>query len=84
MQKLVTSCITILILATLADAKPQSQISAQEIIERMAEVYANCHTYSDEGEVSREYVGAHSMGPTRQPFSTAFVRPSSFRFEFSR
>jgi outer membrane lipoprotein-sorting protein len=84
MQKLITSCITILILATLAYTKPQTQISAQEIIDRMAEVYANCRTYSDEGEVNTDSVGGRSMTPRRQPFFTAFVRPSSFRFEFSR
>ena len=85
MQKLITSCITILILATPAYTKLQTQISAQEIINRMAEVYAHCRTYSDEGEVTTEYVGgSRSMTLRRQPFFTAFVRPSNFRFEFSR
>ncbi len=83
MKKLVTSCITILVLTNLAHTKPQGAMSAQEIIDRMVEVYASCRTYSDEGEVSTEYVGMLSSPPS-QPFFTAFVRPASFRFEFSR
>lgn len=51
----------------------------------MAEVYANCRTYSDEGEVTSDSIGAgRLMTLRRQPFFTAFVRPSNFRFEFSR
>ena len=84
MKKLITSCITILVFANLVPIKPQTPMSAQEIINRMAEVYASCRTYSDEGEVRTAYVSMQSMEPTRQPFFTAFARPSSFRFEFSR
>jgi VWFA-related protein len=90
MKKFMTSCITILLLTTFAYTKPRAPMSAQEIIERMVEVYASCRTYSDEGEVNTDYVGGLSKAPIgrmasrRQPFLTAFVRPSSFRFEFSR
>ena len=84
MKKLMTSCITILLLANLVHTKPQSPMSAQEIIDRMAEVYASCRTYSDEGEVHTEYLRVPRLEPMHQPFSTAFVRPASFRFEFSR
>jgi VWFA-related protein len=76
MKKFMTSCITILLLTNFAYTQAQTPMSAQEIIERMVEVYANCRTYSDVGEVSTER--------WRQPFLTAFVRPASFRFEFSR
>src|SRR5256885_2078226 len=84
MKRLMTSCITILLLANLVHSRPQSPMSARQIIERMAEVYASCRTYSDEGEVSTEYVRIQSLQTVRQPFSTAFIRPASFRFEFSR
>ncbi len=84
MKKLMTSCVTILLLVNLVHTKPQSPMSARQIIDRMAEVYASCRTYSDEGEVSTEYVRIQSLQTVRQPFSTAFIRPASFRFEFSR
>ena len=84
MTKFMTSCITILLFTNFAYTKPQTPMSAQEIIERLAKVYANCRTYSDEGEVNASYVGRRSTTLRRQPFFTAFVRPSNFRFEFSR
>jgi VWFA-related protein len=84
MKKLMTSCVTILLLANFVHTKSQSPMSAQEIIDRMAEVYASCRAYSDEGEVRMEYVRIPRLEPTHQYFSTAFVRPASFRFEFSR
>ena len=59
-------------------------MSAQEIIDRMAEVYGSCRTYSDEGEVRTEYISVPRLESLHQPFFTAFVRPASFRFEFSR
>jgi VWFA-related protein len=83
MKKLVTSCIAILVLTNLANTKAQSPMSAREIIDRMIEVYASCRTYSDEGEVRTEYNGRQSSSPVPY-FFTAFVRSSSFRFEFSR
>jgi VWFA-related protein len=82
MKKFMTSCITILVLTNLAHTKPQSPISAREVIDRMAEVYASCRTYSDEGEVSTGHGDIGSSELRGQSFFTAFVRPSSFRFEF--
>src|SRR6266446_10184945 len=81
MKKLMTSCITILLLANLVHTNLQSPMSAQEIIDRMSKVYASCRTYSDEGEVRTEYVGVTRLDSMRQPFFTAFVKPGSFRFE---
>ena len=78
MKKLATTCIAILTLVDLANAQP-APISAKEIMDRMAAVYASCRTYTDEGEVSAEFVDRSS--PTPQHFFTAFARPSSFRFE---
>ena len=82
MKKFMTSCITILVLAHLAYAKPQSPMSAQEIVDRMIEVYASCRTYADEGDASMGLEGMRFVNFGHKPFSTAFVRPSSFRFEF--
>src|SRR6267378_3128150 len=84
MKKLMRCGITILLLTNLVHTKAQGAMSAQQIIDRMAEVYGSCRTYSDEGEVRTEYLRVPRLEPMHQPFSTAFVRPASFRFEFSR
>jgi len=81
MKKFMTSCVTILTLANLTYAKPQSPMSAQEIVDRMAEVYTSCRTYADEGDVTMGLEGMRFSELRRQPFSTAFVRPSRFRFD---
>lgn len=91
MKKLTISCIAILIFMNLAAAQQAKQMSAFEIMDRVAAAYSSCRTYSDEGEVSVETaygsgwdnVFSSSRRPRGQPFFTAFVRPSSFRFEFS-
>jgi VWFA-related protein len=82
MKKFVTVCVAILALANLTYAKPQSPMSAREIIDRMIEVYASCRTYADEGDATIGLEGMRLVNFGRKPFSTAFVRPTSFRFEF--
>lgn len=54
----------------------QEQQSAQEVIDKMYSVYASCNSYQDKGKVKISF-GYESE------FSTVFVRPSDFRFEFS-
>lgn len=80
MKKFITRCVTILALASVTYAKPQSPMSA-EIINRMAEVYASCRTYADEGDAAMGLEGMRFSAFRRQPFSTAFIRPSRFRFD---
>jgi len=82
MNTSMTCCVTILALANLTYAQPQSPMSAQEIVDRMAQVYASCRTYADEGDVAIGLEGMRLGKISGQPFSTAFVRPSSFRFDF--
>ena len=57
---------------------------AKQLMERMAAVYASCYSYTDQGEATTVFV--HKDNSKRWsstlPFSTAFVRPSDFRFEF--
>ena len=93
MKKLTNSCITVLIFMNLAAAQQAKQMSASEIMDRVAAVYSSCRSYSDEGKVSVEFIsdgtnvgsGVFVSGafrqPRVQPFFTAFVRPASFRFE---
>jgi hypothetical protein len=57
-------------------------LSADEILERMAKVYANCESYQDSGCVTTVFVHADGQRTDQRPFSTAFVRSGRFRFEF--
>ncbi|MGZ8844435.1 MAG: VWA domain-containing protein, partial [Pyrinomonadaceae bacterium] len=52
---------------------------ATEILRKVAAVYAGCRSYADEGSVKMEGRGVSS---STYHFRTAFVRPSSFRFDF--
>ena len=81
MKKFMACCVAILALANLTYSQPQSPMSAQQIVDRMAEVYGSCTTYADEGDAAMGLEHMRFSELTRQPFSTVFVRPSSFRFE---
>ena len=80
MKKLVTSCFLILAFHQLSLAQHAEQMTAAEILARVTSVYASCHAYSDEGEVSAKFDITFSR-PMIYRFSTAFVRPAAFRFE---
>lgn len=56
---------------------------AKQLVERMAATYTSCHSYMDEGEVTTVFIHKNNKRRTViRPFSTAFVRPTDFRFEF--
>src|SRR5437016_6945403 len=80
MNKLFNSCFLILALTQLSLAQRTEQMTAAEILARVASVYSSCRAYSDEGEVSTKFDIAFSK-PMIYRFSTAFVRPAAFRFE---
>lgn len=59
-------------------------LTADEILRRSAEVYANCSSYRDEGTVTTVFI--HGPRPferrtRRQPFRTLFNRPAMWLFE---
>jgi len=56
-------------------------LSASEIIERMKNTYANSKTYSDSGVVEVIFIGDVNQ-TVEKPFTTAFIRPNRFRYEF--
>jgi len=58
------------------------QPSAEKIMEQMASAYANFQSYVDEGEVRTVFMDQRGSRTVIKPFSTAFVRPSDFRFEY--
>lgn len=65
-----------------AQAAEGPEPSARQILDRMAAAYARCRTYQDSGRVTRVFVSAGGRREDTMPFATAFIRPSSFRFEF--
>lgn len=60
-----------------------NEAHARMIVARMARAYANCQSYRDTGVVESRYVEKTGRRTVEQPFSTAFVRPDHFRFEYS-
>ena len=57
-------------------------ITAERILARLADVYRTSKSYSDSGIVKTVF---HTDGDKRvdeKPFTTAFVRPDQFRFEY--
>ena len=65
-------------------AQDAKQGAAEEILRGVEKVYATCKSYRDSGTVaSEELLAAGKQHDTAQ-FSTAFVRPDSFRFEYQR
>ena len=52
------------------------------IIARMARVYAGCKSYRDSGVVTTVFFEDRGKRTVEKPFTTAFVRPDRFRFEF--
>lgn len=59
-----------------------SDPAGTEIREAIRRTYAQCSSYEDEGEVTSTFHGPIGRFVRRRPFSTLFVRPYHFRFEF--
>ena len=57
-------------------------LSPVKILLKMKRVYAGCRTYRDSGTVRTASVTEESRFGSETPFTTAFVRPGPFRFEF--
>ena len=71
--------IVVCLLATMvrgsAGGTNQDALSARQVLDRMAKVYANCKSYRDSGVVE-------SLYHVEVPFATAFVRPDQFYFDY--
>lgn len=65
-----------------ADAPKQNSLTAKQILDRMAETYAGCKSYRDSGIVKTVFVKASGDDTVEKPFTTAFIRPDIFRFEY--
>src|SRR5688572_4169600 len=55
--------------------------TAEEIMDQMAKTYATARSYRDTGYTAGTVSGAPLLS---KPFSTAFVRPDRYRFEYSQ
>ena len=82
MAKRVSTVWLLLILtATVGHSQKSETVSAKEVLDRMFSVYASCNSYMDKGRVKNIYLKSNRI--VIKPFTTAFVRPSLFRFEFT-
>lgn len=66
-----------------ADESKTDALTAQELLNRMARVYADCKTYRDTGVVKTVFHDKLGKRTTEKPFKTAFVRPERFRFKYT-
>lgn len=64
------------------DAKPEAG-TARDILDRTARAYADCKSYRDSGVVKTVFFQATGKRTVNKPFTTAFVRPDCFRFEYT-
>jgi outer membrane lipoprotein-sorting protein len=65
-----------------ADEPKPDDPSPQQILDRMAKGYAGCKTYRDSGVVRTAFFEDTRNRIVEKPFTTAFVRPDRFRFEY--
>lgn len=56
-------------------------VSAKQVLDRMVSVYESCSSYMDKGQVIEFRSNAAPI--VKKAFTTAFIRPSRFRFEFT-
>ena len=86
MAKVAAAICLLLLVAHSSLAQTRPQLTPAEILARVSSVYASCRSYSDEGETSTTIAvrgtTPGSPRPLTESFSTAFVRPDAFRFEF--
>jgi outer membrane lipoprotein-sorting protein len=74
--------------STLQQAAPsvaraeQESLKADQILERMETVYSTCKSYCDTGVVKTTFIKSDRNWTEERPFTTAFVRPDQFRYEF--
>ena len=82
MRRLSAIALVFLLFAGAAYAAKDPGLSAQQILNKVISTYSSCNSYLDEGEVRILFLLPEGNRTEVKPFSTAFVRPSDFRFEF--
>jgi VWFA-related protein len=69
--------LTFVLLCGTAYSQQRPTMSGREILDRVISTYASCRSYSDEGQTTATRTGFSRTAR----FSTAFVRPTGFRYE---
>ncbi len=67
---------------TTAETLNLDELTANKIMNRMSEVYGNSRSYSDSGVVRIVFIHPDRKYTVEKPFTTAFIRPDRFRFEY--
>jgi len=65
-----------------ADEPRLGDPSPKQILDRMAKAYGDCKSYRDAGVVKTVLVLDTGNRTDEKPFTTAFVRPDQFRFQY--
>jgi len=81
-----TACVLLLAAAgplVAQDDTSQAEGTVAWIFQNMEQVYADCTSYYDSGVVKTIFFQAEGERTTEKPFTTAFVRPDCFRFEYT-
>ncbi len=76
--------VTLLLTQATAQELKTDNLTANHILDRMAKAYANCERYRDSGVVKTVIIQTDHTRIVEKPFTTAFVRPDRFRFEYRK
>ncbi len=57
-------------------------MTANEIIKTDEKSYVTANSYSDSGVVKIVFINSDRRRTVKKPFTTAFIRPDRFRFEY--
>ena len=63
-------------------SRSSGSLTAEQIVELAAQVYAQCDSYRDSGVAATTYTSDEREWTGEKPFTTVFVRPSQIRFEY--
>jgi outer membrane lipoprotein-sorting protein len=82
-MSIIYSVLAAVVIAVGADGPKPADLTAQDVLDRMAAAYAGCKSYIDSGDVTTVFDVPGGKQTEVKPFTTAFVRPDQFRFEFT-
>jgi outer membrane lipoprotein-sorting protein len=72
-----------LVPASAEEPKPDA-LAARDVLDRMAKTYAECKSYRDSGMGKIKIIEPQGKFVQATSFSTVFVRPKRFRFEYTQ
>ena len=78
----ITACLWLFFLTSVASTQQNTAFTGEQILAQVKANYAQCQSYMDSGQVQTVYIRERERRTEIKPFTTAFVRPGGFRFEF--